>query len=145
MLVHHTWNGSFRETPWADSHPSPNPSQGRARKSGCGMWEAYRPLMRGWPFMLSFHSMFPRKSSILRSVLACLVLVWIQLPGRNQPHTCSCTCSRGLLPSIGQPVGAPWCALLEGRLRGYAQLHVCRLEASGEVDSGWDWIDQCRS
>ena len=37
MLVHYTWIGSLRETPQIDSHPSPNSSQGRVCKSGCGM------------------------------------------------------------------------------------------------------------
>ena len=101
--------------------------------------------MWGWPFMLMFHSMFPGKPSILRSALVCSVSTWIQLPRRNQPHTWSWTSSRSLLSSIRQPVGAPWCALLESRLREYGQLHVCVLDASRQVDPGWDWMGQDRS
>ena len=145
MLVHNTWIGSPRETPQTDSHPRPNPSQGRVCKSGCGMWEACCPLMRDWPFTLTLHGMFPGKPSILRSALVCPVLTWIHLPRRNQWHPCGWTSSRSLLSSIRQPVGAPWYALLGNRLREYAQLHVCELDASRQVDSGWDWIDQCRS
>ena len=130
MLVHHTWIGSSRETPQTHSHPRLNPSQGRACKARCGTWEAYRPLMRGLPFMLMFHSMFPGKPFILRSALVCSVSTWIHLSRRNQPHTCNWTSSRSLPFSIGQPVGAPWYALLESRLHEFAQLHVCRMDAS---------------